>query len=255
MKVKYPIEAFALAMIVFSQNMQDALITGILILFLTTFGLVINKYLFQTLPKWSRDLCVILSSTALTFSLFQIVLIRIFNLSITMETGILHVFIGALIAKHIIDHEEDDFNRLLFEGAGAYAAFLLIGLLREFLAQGNVFGNNLTEMDFMTVNFSSIAFGFLLTGIALAILNRIYDYKDLKLQSLYVIIPVILVNYPFLLDGVNESVAIGISVVATIILVISIKKFLVFSNTGSEWKRLPIDLVSTAFLYMILAVF
>ena len=42
MKMNYPSKHLLLAMIMFSSNIQDALIYGIIILFITTLGLLIN---------------------------------------------------------------------------------------------------------------------------------------------------------------------------------------------------------------------
>jgi hypothetical protein len=120
MKARYPVEAYALAMVIFSQNMRIALITGILILFISTLGLVIDGLVKCNLPKWSRNSSIIILMVSLTFSLFQIVLVAVLGYKINDTASIFHIFLGILIAKHIINKaDEIDYNSLLLEGAGA----------------------------------------------------------------------------------------------------------------------------------------
>lgn len=259
MKARYPMEAFALAMIVFSQNMKDALVTGILILFITTLGLVLDKLIGRSLPKWSRYTCTIILMVSLTYSLFQIVLIKVLGYKIE-NTYILHIFLGILIAKNILDSDGDtDYNRFLLEGAGAFASLLIISIIREFMAEGAIFGNELVKFKYLSNGFSQVVMGFILTGIALGILNRIF-YKDemidkIRSDSLFVIIPVVLVIQPFTIDSVSPIVSTVITIIIVLLLVYSVRRHLVFSRLSKEFKHMPVELLSTGMIYIILAMF
>lgn len=257
MKVRYPMEAFALAMVIFSQNMRDALITGILILLLTTLGLVIDRLFGKTLPKWSRTACVLILMISLTYSLFQVVLIGVLGYEIENTAALFHIFLGILIAKHIIHSDPDtDYNRLLLEGAGAFAGLLIISIVREFMTNGAIYGFEIADFDFKSYGFSQAIMGFVLTGIGLAILNRIY-YKDTETsqdsESFYVILPIVILIQPFIIDGINPTISTIITIVIVLLLVYSIKKYLVFSRISKEIKHMPVDLLSTGFVYMILS--
>ena len=102
--------------------------------------------------------------------------------------------------------------------------------------------------------------GFLLAGIGIAILNKIYYYKNknvelIKTESLFVIIPVVMVMQPFIIDGVSQAVSMVITIVIALILIYSVRKYLVFSKLSKEIKHLPIELLSTGMIYMILSMF
>ncbi|NLL01142.1 MAG: hypothetical protein GX271_10845 [Clostridiales bacterium] len=258
MKARYPIEAFALAMVVFSQNMKDALISGILILLITTLGLVLDQLFSKDLPRWSRTSCIIILIVSITHSLFQIVLIAVLGYEITDNTYIYHIFLGILIAKHIIDAEgQRDYNRLLLEGAGAYATLLIISIIREFMAEGAIHGFELLDFSYKSYGFSLVTIGFILSGMGIAILNRIfYKNRDLKrTESLLVIIPVIFLVQPFVIDSIDPTVSMVITIVITLVCFYSIRKYLVFSRLSKEIKNMPIELLSIGMIYMIFSMF
>ena len=258
MKARYPMEAFALAMVVFSQNMRNAFVTGILILFITSLGLVLDRLFGDKIPKWSRDSCNIVLTVALTYSIFQIVLIALLGYETQNTDYIFHIFLGILIAKHIIDSDgNSDYNRLLIEGAGAYATLLIISIIREFMSVGAIYGFEIVDIGFKSYGFYNVIMGFLLAGIGLAVLNRIYN-KDkyiIKTESLLVIIPVVLVIQPFTIDSISQSASMALTISIALFLFYSIRKYLVFSRLSKEIKNLPVEMASMGIIYMILSMF
>ena len=98
--------------------------------------------------------------------------------------------------------------------------------------------------------------GFLLTGIGLAILNRIFNISgNLAMsESLLVIIPVVLAIQPFTVDSVSQSVSMIITIATALVLFYSVKKYLV-SRLSKDIKNLPVDMVSMGIIYMILSMF
>lgn len=258
MKTRYPIEAFALTMVVFSQNMRYALIAGILILFITTFGLVLDQLFGYIIPKWSRISCNIILMVALTYSIFQIVLIAVLGYEIQNTDFIIHVFIGLLIAKHINDWEGNpDYSRLLLEGAGAYATLLIISIFREFMTGGAIYGYEIADFGFLSLGFSNIIVGFMLAGIGVAILNWLF-YKDKDIarsEGLLVIIPVTLVIQPFIIDSIDSIVSMAVTIAIALILFFSVRKYLVFSRLSKSIKHMPVELLSMGMIYMVLSMF
>ncbi len=258
MKARYPMEAFALAMVVFSTNMRIAFITGILLIFITTLGLVLDRLFGNKIPKWSRISCNIILMVALTYSIFQIVLIAILGYETQNSDYILCIFLGLLVAKHIIDSDGDtDYNRLLLEGAGALFTLLIISIIREFMAEGAIYSFEIADIGFRSSGFSNVIMGFLLAGIGIAILNRIFnkDMHIIKSESLFVIIPVILVIQPFTIDSISWPVSMTITIAIVLVLFYSIRKYLVFSRLSKEIKSLPVEMVSMGMIYMILSMF
>ena len=256
MKNKYPMEAFALVMIIFTQNMRVALITGILLLFLTTLGHVIDELFLSRLPFWSRNSCTIILMVSFSYSIFHIVIRGILGYTMDNTDYIFHIFLGILIANHIINKEgKQDYNRLLFEGAGAYAIMVLISIIREFMTNGSIYGYEIGEFTFTSDGFSKVAIGFILTAIGIAILNKIYGYKNIKTRSILVTLPVVLLIRPIEIRGIESSLGILLSIIIALILIYSVKKYLVFSKLSKEIKYLPADLMSTGMIYMILSMF
>ena len=59
MRLKYPAEAFALGMILFSAGMKEAFAAGILVILAVVFGEFIKNLLEPVIPDWSlKTACV-----------------------------------------------------------------------------------------------------------------------------------------------------------------------------------------------------
>lgn len=255
MKTIYPMEAFALAMVVFSLNMQEAIITGIVLLLITVLGMVLDQAFGRHLPSWSRKLCLTILIVAVTYSLFQIVFIKVLQGNLDSKVVFLQLAIGVLIAKHVLSNDEFNYSNLLFESAFAYGSLILIGILREFLSFGTIYSYEIMDFDFLTSGFQNAIVGFILSAIAIAILNRAFGYEELNTESLWVIIPVVLVFQPFSLELPWESIGILISIFAAVLLILSVRMYLTFSKVSREWKRLPIELLSMGMIYLVLIAF
>ena len=62
MNVKYPVEALALSMILFSTNMKEAFIAGAFILVAVTWAMFLRNWLMDCIPDWSIISCVSISA-------------------------------------------------------------------------------------------------------------------------------------------------------------------------------------------------
>lgn len=256
MKARYPMEAFALAMVIFSQNMRDALITGILIILITTLGLVLDESVGIRLPEWSRISCTIILLVSLTYSLFQILLKAVLGYDIDTAATIFHIILGLLIAMFIITSESDrNYNQLLLEGAVAFAALIIISIIREFMSEGSIYGFKIADFSYTSDGFSKAAAGFILAGLGLAAINRIFKYGIIKTESLFVILPVAILAQPFTIDSINKYASMVIVAAVVIILVYSVRKYLIFSRLSKEIRNLPAELVSAGMIYVILSMF
>lgn len=255
MNRNYPMEAFALAMIVFTLNMQEAMLTGIILLFVTVLGMMVYQMFEKLLPSWSSKGCTVILIVAVNISLHQIIVNWYFQYNSDTLRSLLQLAIGILIAKHVLSVKKNYYGRLLYEGALAYGALILIGLFREFMALGSIFNFQLADYGFMTESFLNVIIGLLLTGVAIAILNHIFDYEAEGDESLWVLIPVVLLYQPFVLEPLPELLSALIAIAATVILIYSVRMYLVFSNINRHFKKLPIDILSTSIIYMILMVF
>lgn len=252
-KIKYPLEAFALAMIIYTRTFQEALLSGILILFISTFCLVFDEFFLKKLPDWSRNVSMTILTVSLSYALFGLVFKGLMGIHLTSGDIIINLALGALIAIHVLQvYDGVDYNRFLLEGSSAYGAMIVIGLLREFFAQGQLNGVEIADLTFMSSGFQKLAIGLLFAGIVIAILNKIFKYSSTRLSSFYVLIPIVLVDQPFLINSFGQTLSVLLSIVVTIVLLMSIKMGLSFSHISKEWKGLPIGMVSMSFLYLFL---
>ena len=243
MNRNYPMEAFALAMIVFTLNMQEAMLTGVILLFTTVLGMIVYQILDSLLPSWSSKASTAIFIVAVNISLHHIIVNWYFQYGSDIQGSLLQLAVGLLVAKYVVLKEEFDYGRLLYEGALAYIGLILIGLFREFMAFGSVFNYQLANYGFMTESFLNVIIGLLLSGISIAILNHMFDYEVQGEESLWVLIPVVLLYQPFVIEAIPELISALIAITATIILMYSVRMYLVFSNINRHFKKLPIEIL------------
>ena len=62
MKLRYPAEAFALGIILFSAGMKEAFAAGILVILTAVFAEFLKDLLENAVPKWSLTLFVLIAS-------------------------------------------------------------------------------------------------------------------------------------------------------------------------------------------------
>ena len=77
--------------------------------------------------------------------------------------------------------------------------WILLGIVREFLSQGEIFGNHLLleKAPFFSQSFQRTAFGFLAAGLALAFTNGILKKRSSGTQSLLLVVPAVIFSRPF----------------------------------------------------------
>ena len=70
MKLKYPAEAFAFGILLFSAGMKEAFTAGVLVILSVAFAEFIKNLLENVIPAWSLKACVLISTAAVTSSVF-----------------------------------------------------------------------------------------------------------------------------------------------------------------------------------------
>ena len=70
MKLRYPAEAFALGIVLFSAGMKEAFAAGILVIFTSVFAELLKNLLEKAVPTWSLKLCVYIASGSVCASAF-----------------------------------------------------------------------------------------------------------------------------------------------------------------------------------------
>ena len=174
MKLRYPAEAFALGIILFSAGMKEAFAAGILVIFTSVFAELLKNLLEKAVPAWSLQLCVYIASGSVCASAF-LVGFAVLGTALTTELWIMVFLVGLLCARHALSgNTEAEYGELLWESAIAWGLWILLAIFREFMGTGSIFGNTLLTASFQSKAFQQTIFAFLAAGLVLAFTNGIY---------------------------------------------------------------------------------
>ena len=201
MKLRYPAEAFALGIILFSAGMKEAFAAGILVIFTSVFAELLKNLLEKAVPAWSLQLCVYIASGSVCASAF-LVGFAVLGTALTTELWIMVFLVGLLCARHALSgNTEAEYGELLWESAIAWGLWILLAIFREFMGTGSIFGNTLLTASFQSKAFQQTIFAFLAAGLVLAFTNGILK-KDCKgMNSLFPAIPAFILFHPFTVES------------------------------------------------------
>lgn len=255
MKSKYPAEAFALGIVLFSAGMREAFAAGILVILSVVFAEFLKNILEKFIPRWSLRLCVCIASGSLCSSVF---LIGFAALGTLLDTGIwLAAFlIGVLAAYQALRGEIDaQYGELLLESAAAWGIWILLAAFREFAGNGTVFGNTIMTAGFQSKAFLETTFSFLAAGLTLAFTNGIFRKECRSRLSLFIFVPAVLLFRPFALRIFGEAAGLIWTILVPVAMFLSVKITLRFSRIGRAYRGLPADMLAAGFIYMILSIY
>lgn len=255
MKLKYPAEAFALGIVLFSAGMREAFAAGILIILTVVFAEFLKNLLETFLPGWSLKLCVYIASGALCSSVF---LVSFAALGTLLDTGLwVMTFVTGLLAAHHALHGEINaqYGELFLESAIAWGFWILLAIFREFAGSGAVFGNTIFTAGFQSKAFLEVTFAFLAAGLVLAFTNGILKKECKTLNSLFVFIPAVLLFRPFAMHTFGEIAGLIWTILVPVVMFLSVKVTLRFSNISRSFRGLPADMLAAGFIYMILSIY
>ena len=160
MKLKYPAEAFALGIVLFSRNMEEAFAAGILVILAVVIAEFLKNLLEGAVPVWSLRLCVLIGTGAIAAGAF---LLGFSALGITVDTGtwIMTAVIGLLAGKAALLGElEGDYGSIFYESGILWGFWILLGIAREFLSQGDLRQSSFGKCAFLFPEFSEHGFRF-----------------------------------------------------------------------------------------------
>ena len=260
-QVTYPMEAFALAMIIFSRTMKEAMIVGICIVFAN-----LMMYFIRDLFHLKEKLGAVMIGTVPALIAFGIMLSQTGMISITKDRFFdrenLFVIAAAvcivimLIKHHACDESaEIDYNEVLFCDAWAYGTYVLFAILRQYLTDGTLYTLKITQENVLFSGaYAKTAFGLIGAGIILAIFNAATRSRSGSTSALWVCIPAIALEVPFVLKNVPEvlGLVLGCVIVAAAYLVLRLK--LKYSDTSSTTAGLPIEMILLGMVCMIATV-
>lgn len=255
MKVKYPAEAFALAIAIFSFGMKASFVAGCLVILAVVFAEFLKNLLEPHVPDWSLKSCVFLSTASLSAAAFNYGF-ETLGIAVEWQTWLLAFAIGMFAAKHVLMNQlEAEYGELCYESAVVWGFWLLLTVVKEFLGNGKVFGFYLGKATMQSSSFQEMYFGFLVAGLALAIANAVLKKKCSDVNSLLVVLPIITLARPFTVDKFDGIGGIIWTIVLPFIMLISVRKTLKFSRTMQSFRGLPVEMLSMGFIYMILSIY
>lgn len=255
MKAKYPAEAFALAIVLFSAGMKESFAAGILVILAAVFAEFLKNLLENIVPDWSLKSCVFIGTASISAAAFNL---GFSTLSLTMDlkTWALAFIIGLFAAKYILTADmQADYGELFWECAIVWGCWVLLGAMREFFGAGSIFGNFIMKTPMQSKTFLEVFFGFLTAGLVLAFTNGILKRKDADTNSLLVVLPIILLARPFVMESFGGIAGYIWEIIVPLIMFVSVKKTLRFSRPGHAFRGLPVELLSMGFIYMILSIY
>lgn len=255
MKLKIPAEAAALGVILFSANMREAMVAGILLLFVTVLAEVLKGFLKDAVPDWSWKASVCIAATAFYAAAMRISF-GILEMEMTTGLWIMTGIVGLLVGYHVITRElEADYGTLEFEGALLWGFWILAGIAREFLAGGSIYGAKIAEISFKSGAFQKPMFGFLAAGLVLAGVCAVTKKDCADTKPLLVAVPAVFFLQPFAFNGITGVLGIVLAGAVALVLYLSTQRTLVFSNVSRSYRKLPVEMLAMGIIYMILSVY
>lgn len=255
MKLKYPAEAFALGIILFSAGMKEAFSAGILIILAVVFGEFLKNLLKPFVPDWSLKACVLVGTGSVSASAFLMGFSAI-GISVDTKTWLITFVIGLLAARHVLKEELDgEYGDLFWECAIIWGFWILLAAVREFCAEGSVFGYTLLEAEFQSKKFLDMTFGFICAGLSLAFTNGVLKKRSTGTEGLFPVVPAVLFSQPFAMASFGDNIGFIWAVFVPVVLFISVKKTLRFARTGRAYRGLPVEMLAMGFIYMILSIY
>lgn len=255
MKLKYPAEAFALAIILFSASMKASFAAGILVILTVVFAEFLKNLLESFVPGWSLKSCVFIGTASVSASAFTLGFSEL-SIPVETETWLLAFIIGIFAAKHVLANQlEAEYGEIFWESGILWGFWVLLAVVREFLGTGKIFGNDIVQTAMQSKTFTEVFFGFLTAGLALAFTNGVLKKKCTAVNSLLLILPIVILARPFTMDSFGEIGGIIWTMVVPIIMFISVRRTLRFSRTGKAFRGLPAEMLSMGFIYMILSIY
>lgn len=255
MKLKYPAEAFALGIILFSAGMKEAFGAGILIILAVVFGEFLKNLLKPIVPMWSLKACVLIGTGSVSASAFLLGFSAL-GIAVDTKTWVITFVIGLLAARHVLKEEiEGEYGDLFWECAIIWGFWILLAAVREFCAGGSIFGYTLLEAEFQSKKFLDMTFGFICAGLSLAFTKGILKKRSTGADGIFAVVPAVIFSQPFVMASFGETIGFIWSVFVPVVLFISVKKTLRFARTGKAYRGLPVEMLAMGFIYMILSIY
>ena len=255
MKPKYPVEAFALAMILCTHSLTIAIPVGSLLIFGTLAGMVGRVVLGEEKRMQEVELMITFFAVFGSIYLSDPAVYSDMNSWQAMITIVAVALLAAKFVWQLEPQEVTNYKTVLIQSCTAFAVLLVIALLREILGSGTLLGHELMKQGLVSSGYSHTFFGYILAGFGLSIVNRVYNLDLEDLQSALLVIPTAIIASPFVVEAIPEAFSMVIALFLVVVYLVSVKGRLVFSDTQKTLQNMPSELISVGIVYMFLSFF
>ncbi len=259
-KAKFPAEAAALGITLFSGTMAEAMVIGSIAVSACAFARETKRILKRIVPEWSGILSV-LTLTGIVCASAAELACAFLGWETTQKERAMYLILGLLCARYVLWKEGED-DLPCGQSAAVWGFWTAWGFIREWLSYGTVFGRQIVSWEIQSPQFQNVMFGFLASGMTLGFANYIFRTKQYQknrppLEALYVILPAVCYIQPavFEFSGKWEWAGIGAAVFAALFLFWSVQKSQMFCAAAPQWRGLPAQLLSMGLIYMILDIY
>lgn len=245
--VRYPIEAFGFAMVLFSTGMKEAMLAGIAVVF----GHVLMNVLFDNTGKSMKLVCGVVGGV---FTAAAILLMGMLaGVEFTIWQKAAAAVTGCLMAKHAKDAgEEFDFNDLLLADTLAYAAMVITAIVREYIGAGAVYTIALKHTTLMSDELGKALLVIPLAGILLGLINRIVSSGNVRNAALWVCVPLVVFEAPC--DLLNQTVGAIVGMVIVLAVYLAVRTLLKYSDNKENMEGVPVEMVLLGLIYLVAAI-
>lgn len=247
MKAKYPVEPFAIAMIMFTTTMKEATVVGIILLAAACLGCVLRSVPVSG-GQWTNSILSGLLTAVGVYWAFRYIGIKPDALQLIGIT-----LLGLFTTRYVfLMGGKESADELVRESAIAYAMLMLMGYARELLGNGTVFDTKVTEGAIVSAAYLKPDFGFIAAGLGLGLTNRILK-RTAEDESLWTIVPMAVVFSPYVINGVPELIGGLVGSGIALVAFMAVRGRLIFSLPEQYMRKLPVHLLSMGFIYMIMS--
>ncbi|MDO4467034.1 MAG: hypothetical protein Q4C49_08505 [Bacillota bacterium] len=247
-KFSYPLEAFALALVLFSSGMKEAMLVGIALIF----GDVLISFLNERGQAIKNAAIIGSIVTAIAMAIMFVFT------GAKLEAGIVLriVVVSALLVKHALAHaqEEKDFDAMLFADSIAYAVFVAVSIIREYLSTSAIFKIALPKVAFCNSALGQTMYVLILGGIAVALLNSILKTEADEVSGLWVCVPAFVLETGVLFQNVLEADGQILGIVVVGILYLTYRYLVNKVNLPKVLSNAPIEMIILGVIYLVFSI-
>ena len=244
MKVRYAAEAFALALVFFTTGLELALIAGAILVT----GTVLGDTLADRMGKMAAAVIAFIGTGAL-------LCLALAWTGFGSDYYLAACLVGMLVGKHVYDGVEGaSAGEILKQNYIALAVMAVIAVCREFLGSGAVFGYAAGSFAVKSNAYNGAAFGLIFGGLGVAAVYTLLK-KENGADSLWIAVPTaVMMVAASLGSDVMPVLKAAVAAVIAVVLLVGIRKKMVFSRPGKYFAGLSVEMIALGFLTMMLSV-